>query len=420
MGQLRTALATALLHGDSPASALEHLDRLAARIPGALASTAAVMILDLDRGQLCWARAGHPPPLLVEPDSIRYLTGGAGGPLGLPHRPPYRCATTRVDPGTCLLLYTDGLIERRGQVIDAGLDHLAATAAKLRGQPPTTVLDGLLAAALPDTGPADDIALIAAHYRPAPLHQRLPATAAQLSRLRRAVRAWSCASALPAELSDDLQITLGEVAANAVEHAYPATGDQGEFTYCITHRCDGSLDVEVCDFGHWRPPPPDNRHRGRGLHIVREIATDVTIDSSPNGTHVQFQLPAPPPAPPLPEPILPAPHTPVVPSVPAELHIHPESDGGRRLELRGELDLAAATTLRDTLLKALTSPGSASLDLRQVNYLSSAGIGLLIEAAQHAADHGIPVVVQLAPHSLAARILVLTSLDTIVPLRTVP
>jgi anti-anti-sigma factor len=156
------------------------------------------------------------------------------------------------------------------------------------------------------------------------------------------------------------------------------------------------------------------------LHIVREIATDVTIDSSPNGTRVQFQLPAPPPAPPLPEPILPAPHTPVVPSVPAELHIHPESDGGRRLELRGELDLAAATTLRDTLLKALTSPGSASLDLRQVNYLSSAGIGLLIEAAQHAADHGIPVVVQLAPHSLAARILVLTSLDTIVPLRTVP
>lgn len=419
MGQLRTALATALLHGDSPASALEHLDRLAAGIPGALASTAAVMILDLDRGQLCWARAGHPPPLLVEPDGIRYLTGGAGGPLGLPRRPPYCGATTRVDPGTCLLLYTDGLIERRGQVIDAGLDHLAATAAKLRGQPPTTVLDGLLAAALPDTGPADDIALIAAHYRPAPLHQRLPAAAAQLTGLRRAVNAWARASALPAELSDDLQITLGEVAANAVEHAYPATGDQGEFSYCVTHRRDGALDVEVRDFGHWRPAAPDNRHRGRGLHIVREIATDVTVDSSPDGTQVQFQLPAPPPAPPLPEPILPTLHTPFVPPVPAELLLHSEPDGGRRLELRGELDLVAATTLRDTLLEALTGPGSASLDLRQVSYLSSAGIGLLIQVAQHAADHGIPLVVQLAPHSLVARILVLTSLDTIVPVITV-
>ena len=67
MGQLRTALATALLHGDSAAAALEHLDRMAARIPGALASTAAVMILDLLTGNLCWARAGHPPPLLIEP-----------------------------------------------------------------------------------------------------------------------------------------------------------------------------------------------------------------------------------------------------------------------------------------------------------------------------------------------------------------
>jgi anti-anti-sigma factor len=418
MGQLRTALATALLHGDSPASALEHLDRLAVGIPGALASTAAVMILDLDGGQLCWARAGHPPPLLVEPDDVRYLTGGAGAPLGLPHRPPYLGATTRVAPGTCLLLYTDGLIERRGQVIDEGLNHLAATAAELRGQAPATVLDGLLAAALPDTGPADDIALIAAHYRPAPLHQRLPADPAQLTSLRRAVRAWSCASALPAELSDDLQIALGEVVANAVEHAYGATDDQGEFTYHVSHSSDGAIDVEVRDFGCWRPEPPNNSHRGRGLLMVREIATDVTVEPSANGTHVQFRLPAQLLNPPLPEPTLPVSRTPMVSSAPAQLSVHAEADGGRRLELRGELDLAAATTLRDGLLKALTVPGSATLDLRQVGYLSSAGIGLLIETAQHAADHGVRLLVQLAPNGLAARILALTNLDTVVPVTT--
>jgi len=418
MGQLRTALATALLHGDSPADALEHLDRLAARIPGALASTAAVMILDLDSGQLSWARAGHPLPLLIEPDDVRYLTGGAGGPLGLPHRPPYRGATTRVEPGTCLLLYTDGLIERRGQVIDEGLDHLAATAAQLRGRPPATVLDGLLAAALPDTGPADDIALIAAHYRPAALHQRLPADPVQLTGLRRAVGAWTRASALPAELSDDLQITLGEAAANAVEHAYAATSDPGEFAYRVTHRCDGAIDVEVRDFGAWRPTPPNNHHRGRGLLIVREIATDVTVNPSPHGTHVQFRLPAPLPNSPPPEPILSVSRVPALSPAPAQLHVHPESDRGRRLELRGELDLTAATTLRDPLFRALTGAGSATLDLCQLDYLSSAGIGLLIQAAQHAVDHDVQLLVQLAPDSLPARILALTSLGTIVPVTT--
>lgn len=135
MGQLRTALAAYLLEGHGPAAALERLDRLAMRIPGALASTAAVVILDLVTGDLCWARAGHLPPLLVETEDIRFLTEGASGPLGVHHAPPFSEAATPVEPGTCLLLYTDGLIERRGQVIDEGLDHLAATAAELRSEP---------------------------------------------------------------------------------------------------------------------------------------------------------------------------------------------------------------------------------------------------------------------------------------------
>ncbi|MDQ3901537.1 MAG: SpoIIE family protein phosphatase [Actinomycetota bacterium] len=156
------------------------------------------------------------------------LTSGAGGPLGIPGRPPYPQAATRIEPGACLLLYTNGLIERRGQVIDEGLDHLAFTAAQLRAEPPTTLLDGLLASALPETGPADDIALVAARYLPAPLHQRLPAEPGQLSGLRREVRGWVGADALPAALGEDLQITLGEAAANAVEHAYAGTEKAGE------------------------------------------------------------------------------------------------------------------------------------------------------------------------------------------------
>jgi anti-anti-sigma factor len=423
MGQLRTALSAYLLDGHGPAAALERLDRLAARVPGALASTAAVMILDLGSGQLCWARAGHPPPLLIEHDHVCYLPDGAGGPLGVPRRPPYTEAATRIEPGACLLLYTDGLIERRGQAIDEGLDHLAATAAELCGQPPTTLLDGLLARALPDTGPADDIAMIAALYLPAPLHQRLPAGPEQLPGLRRAVRGWIRAAALPPALGDDLQITVGEAAANAVEHAYATAGEPGEFTYRLTHRGDGTIDVEMRDFGRWRPESPDrhhNHHRGRGLAILRELATDVVVNPSSQGTQVRFRLPAPGPTPEV-EPLAPIRRpqpTSAAPSAPAELHIHPQPDGGQRLELRGELDLPAATALRERLLETLTRPGPATLDLRALTYLSSAGIGLVIQAVQHAAERDLRLVLQLAPHSLAARILALSGLDTTVPVIT--
>ncbi len=428
MGQLRTALATALLHGDSAAAALEHLDRMAERVPGALASTAAVMILDLVTGDLCWARAGHPPPLLVEPENIRYLTDGAGAPLGISGRPLYAEAATRIEPGACLLLYTDGLIERRGQVIDEGLDHLAATAEALCSQPPTTLLDGLLARALPDAGPADDIALIAAHYLPAPLHQRLPADPGQLPGLRSAVHVWTRAAALPAVLGEDLQITLGEATANAVEHAYASTGEPGEFTYRLTRRGNGAIDVEVRDFGRWRPEPANNSHRGRGLAMIREIATDVVVDPSATGTQVRFRLPAPSPDPepppaeptirPTPAPTGQAQHTPAAPQAPAELHVHQEPDGGRRLELRGELDLTAATTLRGPLLDQLHTPGPVTLDLRALDYLSSAGVGLLIQATQHAATHHTPLQLQLTPHRLVARVLALTGLEHTVPLAT--
>jgi hypothetical protein len=55
----------------------------------------------------------------------------------------------------------------------------------------------------------------------------------------------------------------------------------------------------VRDFGRWRPELPGNRGRGRGLAIIREIATDVVVDATADGTHVQFRLPAPAPDPPV-------------------------------------------------------------------------------------------------------------------------
>jgi anti-anti-sigma factor len=154
--------------------------------------------------------------------------------------------------------------------------------------------------------------------------------------------------------------------------------------------------------------------------MIRAVATDVVIDPSPAGTQVRFRRPAPPPNPEPPAPTRPPQPTSTAPPVPAQLHIHAQPDGGRRLQLRGELDLTATTTLRAHLLDQLHPPGPVTLDLRALDYLSSAGVGLLIHAAQHAKSHHIPLQRELAPHSIPARVLALTGLDTTVPMTTVP
>jgi anti-anti-sigma factor len=100
------------------------------------------------------------------------------------------------------------------------------------------------------------------------------------------------------------------------------------------------------------------------------------------------------------------------------LHVHPQADGGRRIELRGELDLDSTGTIRAPLLDQLQTPGSVILDLRAVNYLSSAGVGLLIDVIQNATEHNVSLQVQLAPRSLPARILALTGLELLLPLVT--
>ena len=302
MGQLRSALAAYLLDGHSPAAALERLDRFARRVPGSTGSTCVCLVVDCATGALCWARAGHPPLLLLEPEGPRYLDEGGGTVLGVDGRPPYRQAEAMIAPGSSVLLYTDGLVERRGEVLDEGLERLARAAAGVRDlaadELVSTVVDAALAdGALGDAARPDDIAVVAVRLLPGPLHDVLPAQPRQLRVMRRAVERWAAVVGLSDEVLDDLQYALGEAAANAVEHAYGDTGD-GEFHYTLEHRPgpDGGVAVQVRDFGRWRPVPADSGHRGRGVQVLHAVGTDVRIDSGDGGTTVTFRVPVPPAA----------------------------------------------------------------------------------------------------------------------------
>jgi anti-anti-sigma factor len=401
MGQLRSALAAALLQGHGPAAALELLDRFAVRVPGARASTAACVTLDWSVGQVCWARAGHPPPLLVGPDGVRHLDGSGHGPvLGLSHRPPYGQGVADIEPGVSLVLYTDGLVERRGEVLDDGLDRLADVLGRHFGSAPTVLVPALLDE-LTDPGRfADDIALIAARLMPAALRHRLPADPAQLSVMRRAVRRWAAAAALTDDQSDDLLLALGEAAANAVEHAY-RDGATGDWTYEVARDGDGSLAVVVQDWGSWRPPPADPGFRGRGVEFVRHLADEVDFERGDTGTTVRFRL-GPPDGSGAPRTAAP---------------VEPGEPGPSVAEVRGELDLANVDTVRADLraqLAALPAGARFTLDLRSTTYLPSAGIGLLLELLEDARARGVDLRVVTDPAGLAARAFALAGLQDVV------
>ena len=362
------------------------------------------MTLDWTAGQVCWARAGHPPPLLAGPDGVRHLDGAGHGPvLGLSHRAPYGQGVADIEPGVSLVLYTDGLVERRGEVIDDGLDRLADAVGRHAGSTPAVLVPALLDELTDPGRSADDIALIAARLMPAALRQRLPADPAQLAVMRRAVRRWAAAAALTDDQSDDLLLALGEAAANAVEHAY-RDGATGDWTYEVARQGDGSLAVVVQDWGSWRPPPADPGFRGRGVEFVRHLADEVDIERGDTGTTVRFRL-----------------GLPDGPGAPRTASVERGELGPSVAEVRGELDLASVDTVRADLLARLAAlPAGArfTLDLRPTTYLPSAGIGLLLELMEAARACGVDLRVVTDPAGLAARAFALAGLQNEVTGRT--
>jgi PAS domain S-box-containing protein len=173
MGQLRSALGALLVAGHPPAEALTLLDVVADNVPGAAVSTVVCLRLDTGTGELTYSRAGHPPPLLIDAAGTATWLDEAGGPvLGLLDRALRPEAWTNLPAGATLLLFTDGLVERRGDDLDAGLGRLAAAASARRDTPLDALVDGLLGALIDVGGAADDIAVVALRRAATPLGDR--------------------------------------------------------------------------------------------------------------------------------------------------------------------------------------------------------------------------------------------------------
>jgi serine phosphatase RsbU (regulator of sigma subunit) len=161
MGRLRTAVGALGPDAASPVDLLDQLDEFA-QDRGMRYSTALYATLDPATGVVKHASAGHPPILLVEPDGkCRFLAEGRSWPLcSLPGRRRTE-GTTQLQTGATLILYSDGLIERRGELIDLGLGRLARAAHHFRELDPDALCDTLMRELLADQDVLDDVVVMA-------------------------------------------------------------------------------------------------------------------------------------------------------------------------------------------------------------------------------------------------------------------
>ncbi|MFG2986605.1 PP2C family protein-serine/threonine phosphatase [Streptomyces sp. NPDC048258] len=162
MGQLRSALSAASRVADGPARALEVLGLYARFVDGAESTTVVSVFIDWNSRTLTYSSAGHPPPALCHPDgTVTFLDQATDPPLGArPEHAPRPQTDTAFTEGSVLVLYTDGLIERRREDIDTGMQRLAGSLARHRAADPDTLADGLLADLIPPAGITDDTALV--------------------------------------------------------------------------------------------------------------------------------------------------------------------------------------------------------------------------------------------------------------------
>ncbi|WP_031517810.1 PP2C family protein-serine/threonine phosphatase [Streptomyces sp. NRRL F-5123] len=164
MSQLRNMLRGVACDRQEPAGRiLSRLDRASHTLhPGTTATCVYALLTEEPGGQWAveWSRAGHPPPLLVTADGdSRYLDASGGLPLGVSVEIDRTEHRTPLPAGSTLLLYTDGLVERRGEVLDRGMTRLRREVSSRAGEPVEALVEQLLHGM--GTGADDDVALLA-------------------------------------------------------------------------------------------------------------------------------------------------------------------------------------------------------------------------------------------------------------------
>jgi anti-anti-sigma factor len=305
-----------------------------------------------------------------------FLWDGRSPPLGLAASGPRAHAARALEPGDTVLLYTDGLVERPRESIDASLDRLRRAASAAEARSADALCDALLGT-MAAGGSGDDTALLALRLDPAipePLDVAVPADAVELATLRRRLSGW-LRRAGAGSASDEVVLAGSEAAANCVEHAYRRR-EAGQIRM-RARVAGGAVELEVADTGRWRaaPAPGD---RGRGLGMMRALMDEVAVRTDAAGTVVRMtrrlgrgprrRAPAP---------------TAAEAGRAGGLELWRRGNGSGEVAVHarftGEVDHAAAPALLARLRREVTPGDDLTVDLQDVPFLDSAGTRLVGE-----------------------------------------
>ncbi|HEY3831550.1 MAG TPA: SpoIIE family protein phosphatase [Acidimicrobiia bacterium] len=294
MSTIRHALDAFGIDESDPVELVTKLNRFLCQQPGRTTATLALVVCDLHSGDLTVTTAGHLPMILRDGSgSVTFHGARLGRPLGLSANATFRCERTRLPLEGVLVLYTDGLVERRTESITTGIDRLAA------GVAATSTDDGLerfadcIEAGIASVDFADDdVALLLVRRSLASDHYEtvVEARADQLSPVRTDLRRWLTQIGCGEPTASDLVLAISECAANVVEHAYPP-GVSGplEIIAGIAPAEEGGAEIkiDVRDHGRWRAPRDVGG--GRGHELLRHLVDDATFRTGDDGTSVALR-----------------------------------------------------------------------------------------------------------------------------------
>ncbi len=294
------AIRVLVLEGCPMGQLVAKADALLTESQPALVATLLIARYTPSTGRMLVAGGGHPPMLVVSADgTVREVTA-PGIPIGWPEAGSFEVVEVDLERSDTALLYTDGLIEARKDIL-AGLSQLKAAAAATTGYPPRHLPRVLVERALAGAQRRDDTLALVLRRRAAPpgprprlltgFNHRFSPSLAAVPVSRHLFDGWLGHQAVDASDRDDLLVVVSELCTNAVRSAAnPAS------TLHLRARPEGdALVIEVLDDGpgfELTPPlgdevPAPEQVSGRGLFIVRSLVDELTVERTPTATSVR-------------------------------------------------------------------------------------------------------------------------------------
>ncbi len=294
MGQLRSSARALLINGAQPALLLEQLDLAASLIPNAYCTTVFLAILNTETGVLEYSNAGHMPAMIAGPPpaNTTVLTDAASVPLAVRRQEPRPQASLVLPPGSTLMLYTDGLVERKHESIDIGIARAADVLLATTKLPLKDVPQAVVGALAPAAGYDDDVAMVIYRHLPTQLRIESQAFAGQLANIRHRLTAWLRTADVPEAVAADIVLVVNEACTNCVEHAY--RGHRIGTMLLEAEIAEGQVRTRITDAGSWKAPAAEPGNSGRGLVLMRALSDGVELQNTPTGTTVDitFRVPA--------------------------------------------------------------------------------------------------------------------------------